>query len=300
MRVAEVSKLALVLLVLGGMCQAGYFSIAKQLTSAGIPAFGCVLWQIIGGIALFACLCMRKGVWPSFTKSDLSFHFAVALTNILIPNLIVFISASHLPAGALALLGTMSPVCTYILVVVLRIERIDLLRAVGVVLGLLGAVLLATPKVDYGSSFDPLWLLLALLLPISFATSNVLCQKKWPTGQTPEALVLGMLIVSLVLLLPVCFITETLIKPWAATPGLTAGLWVYVFAANAYIFLGFEIIRLAGAVFLSQIGYVVALCGLVLGCFFFGENPNLWVLVAACFIFAGLALVTRQQRTLTN
>ena len=295
-----VSKWAIFLLVLGGACQAGYFSIAKFLTSSGIPAFGCVLWQIIGGILLFALLCLRKGVWPNFTKSDLTFHLVVALSNILVPNLIVFISASHLPAGALALLGTMSPVCTYLLVVLLRIERIDFLRGTGVALGLLGAVLLATPKVDYGASFDPLWLLLALLLPMSFATSNVWCQKKWPTGQTPEALVLGMLIVSLVLLFPVCLITETLTKPWGDSINLTLGLWVYVLAANAYIFLGFEIIRLAGAVFLSQIGYVVALSGLVLGWCFFSETPNLWVLVAAGLIFAGLALVTRQQQKVAS
>ena len=63
----------------------------------------------------------------------------------------------------------------------------------------------------------------------------------------------------------------------------------------AYV-LFLEILRLAGPVFFSQVGYIVTLTGLLWGAFFFDERHSHWIYLATLMIVIGVAMVNWRGR----
>ncbi|MGY9056220.1 MAG: EamA/RhaT family transporter, partial [Alphaproteobacteria bacterium] len=57
-----------------------------------------------------------------------------------------------------------------------------------------------------------------------------------------------------------------------------------------------QIIRLAGPVYLSQVGYLVVVIGVVTGMLVFGERHSLWVWGGIALMVGGLILVNVGQR----
>ena len=53
-------------------------------------------------------------------------------------------------------------------------------------------------------------------------------------------------------------------------------LWLGLSSSAAYV-LYFQIIRMAGPVYLSQVGYLVVSIGVLAGMLIFGERHSLWV-----------------------
>ena len=80
-------------------------------------------------------------------------------------------------------------------------------------------------------------------------------------------------------------------------PSGTGSDWVLpaagLFACLSFIPY-FELQRVAGPVYLSQIGYVMAATSLAIGTFVFGERYGLLVWIAAAIIVAGILLVNRR------
>ena len=68
-----------------------------------------------------------------------------------------------------------------------------------------------------------------------------------------------------------------------------------VISSVAYLMF-FEVLRLAGPVFMSFTGYIVTLTGIAWGVVLFGESHSPWVWGAAALIFAGLALVNLRRQ----
>ena len=56
-------------------------------------------------------------------------------------------------------------------------------------------------------------------------------------------------------------------------------------------FLFFELIRLAGAVAVGQVAYIITLTGLGWGALLYGERPSPWIWLAIALVFAGVGLV---------
>jgi drug/metabolite transporter (DMT)-like permease len=73
-------------------------------------------------------------------------------------------------------------------------------------------------------------------------------------------------------------------------------LWLGVTASLAYV-LYFQIIRLAGPVYLSQVGYLVVVVGVITGMLVFGERHSLWVWLGIGLMVGGLTLVNVGQRS---
>lgn len=69
-----------------------------------------------------------------------------------------------------------------------------------------------------------------------------------------------------------------------------AGTTVCAFA------LFYTIVKLAGAVYLAQVGYLVPIMGVGWGAWFYGEEPTVWLWLAMALVFAGVALVNLGKR----
>lgn len=285
--------------VLGIICLGSLWglmmSLAKMATSAGVPPLSYSLWQSTGAAALLLLLAAWRGLKLGFGSQHVRFYLAMGIFSIALPNANMALCVKHIPAGLMSLLVNLSPVVTYAIAVVIRLETFSAPRALGILVGLSGVVVLISPGVGLPSPELLPWLLQAILTPVLYATGNIIGVKLRPTDRNePIVMAAGMLGGAMSFLLPAAVALDQLHPLW---PPLLPGEWALVsvmFVSVASYILYFDLLRRVGAVFVSQASYAVALSGLFWGWLFFGETVGLGVVASAGLIFTGLYLVNRR------
>ena len=251
------------------------------------------MWQSL----VVACLLIPVGYLQSRQLPPLRrypwYYIFCALSGVAIPNVIFFYVVKSIPAGAMAVILTLAPIITYLLVLLLRMERIDALRIAGIGLGFCGALMIAMP--DTGFTIDG-WVLLGMLCPLGYASMSVYISR-FPVHGVPLLLLAGGThAVAVLFLAPVTLLAGDYFPIWEDA-GLVEALIVChgIIAAVAYS-LFFRIVQLAGPVFYSFSTYVIAITGIGWGWLVFGESHpgHFWLAVA--LIFCGLALIQFRQR----
>ena len=127
-------------------------------------------------------------------------------------------------------------------------------------------------------------------MPVFLAIGNVYRSRHWPEGARPLQLAPGMLLAGALLLLPLGLFGVELRPAWEQA----AGAWWL--AAEVALFAGmyalyFVLQKVAGAVYLSQIGSVTAITGAAVAIFLLGEQGSASMLLAALCTTVGVALV---------
>lgn len=281
----------IVLLLLVGGILGAVAPLAKVATGDGVPPAVFVFWMCFGaGLALLA-VCLVRGQVPR--RAHLRYNIISGLISLALPNLVLAIVVGHLGAGLTALMFTLPPLFTLGLAAVFRIEVLTTRRAIGVMFGLAGAVVLVLSRFGLEGQVDQaLWMMVALIIPTSVAIGNIYRTARWPQGAQPLTLAAGLLLAAAVWAFPVA-VAQGLFSHmghWA--------VWVQaVLMALSYV-LFFALQRAAGPVYLSQIGYVAAPAGLLAGVVLFGERPGLGAALGVALITLGVVLGNRRKRAM--
>ncbi len=271
------------------------FSLAKIGSAHGIaPAAWMLFVNSVGAPVLLAVAAWR-GSRIGVLRHHLRYAFWAGLTAVALPNTLVVVVTVHVPVGLAAVLNTMSPLMTYALALAFGMASLHRLRVVGLACGLAGAMMVLLPRASLPDPAMLPWVLLCLLVPFSYAVSNIYIARHRPEGVDSIALAGAMQLGSWVCLLPVAL--------WQGVhlplPPAHAGDWALLMHAGLSwlgSLLFFEVLRLAGPVFFSQTGFLVTLWGVFWGWLLFSETHSPWVWGAMGAIFLGLALVTRAGR----
>jgi drug/metabolite transporter (DMT)-like permease len=205
-----------------------------------------------------------------------------------------YLTVHKVGAAFIALALAFPPMLTWLLSLVLRIERFDLLRVSGLLTGLAGGVLLAVNK-GIGAPSDTGAILVASAMPVVLAAGNVFRTRFWPKGASPRELAGAMLICGGVVTLPFGLYLEgaaglatVLHAPMLLVLMIAIATFVAQYAAM------FRLQQIAGPVYLSQIGSVAAIVGSPVAVLALGEKlPDGFVLTA---LLIGLGLAIFQYR----
>lgn len=280
--------LAYLLLVAVGFLIALMLPLARIAMETGMSAMAYAFWQALGGGAL---LWLWRGPNRGSLPAGSYRYFLVSgLTAIAIPNAVAFLVVAQVGSGLTSTLYALPSLITYALSVMIRLDRVSVLRLAGLLLGVLGCLRILVPD-NNGISGDALpWMLLGLLVPLSLAIGNVYRTVAWPMGAGARELAPGMLL-SGALLVGVVLVAsgragDVLVSGWEVAPVLVAQA---VLSALAYLGF-FELQRRSSPVFLSQIGFVIAPAGLLLGYLFFGERFGLEIWLGVGVLMAGVLL----------
>jgi drug/metabolite transporter (DMT)-like permease len=189
------------------------------------------------------------------------------------------------------------PLIVYPLALLIGQERFDGWRTLALFLGMVGIFLIITPTAQNMLSG---WNLLALLSPLSFALCSLyIAEKQPPTLNALEA-ACGMLVAASLLLTPLVFQQQSF---YPLTGPLTLAKQVVlleiVLSSIGYL-LFFQLIRLAGPVFYSLTGGMVALTGLFWGFVVFDEKPKTLQSLAILFVISALFLLSWRQSRQTQ
>lgn len=284
---------AVLLTALGFIWGSGY-SLAKYAMSNEVPALGYAFWQSLGPALLLSVICFYDSDRPlQIQKQHLSFYFICGFIGIAVPNTNMYFIAPHLPAGLLAVLVNTVPLLVYPLALIFKLERADFLRFLALGFGMLGIVMIIGLRTE--QSILSSWSMMALLSPLAFALCSIYISQAQPKSLTNLHAARGMLLCSTLLLLPL-IVQQKAFYPLNDLSNPSQQVVILeIFLSSIGYLLFFQLIRVAGPVFYSLTGGIVAITGLFWGYVIFGEQPSLMQSSAVACIIAAIFLISWRQ-----
>ncbi|MBU1330801.1 MAG: DMT family transporter [Gammaproteobacteria bacterium] len=281
--------LALTLLLIIGALMGLTSNLVKLAVGAGWSPLAFLLWSLLGASLLLLLLTRLRDDMPGLAPRLQRYYLASGLLSIALPNALLFSAIPHVGAGFASMCLAFPPLITYLLALALRIETMSRVRLLGICIGLGGSLLLALDKLQSGDS--PLaWVLITLGVPLFLAVGNIYRSLCWPPGASPLSLAPGMLLGGALLIVPLGLFGMELRPTFGSAWALSLLLMQTALFAILYA-LYFVLQKLAGAVFLSQIGSVAAILGAAMAITLLDERGSLWMLLAALCIVGGVLLV---------
>ena len=265
--------------------------LAKIAVSTGYGPFGLIFWQLVLSVVFLAVVHVgHGGRWP-INRRTLPVHATVALFGTILPDAISYRAAFHLPAGILSIIVAATPMLSFPIAVMLGSDHFVPRRLLGLTLGLVGVGLIVLPGAGVSGPVLTPWLLLALIAPLAYAIEGNFVDSFGTAGMDAIQVLLGASVVGLVAVTPLALATGQFIVPTFPLGGpewaLIGAATIHVIVYTAYVWL----VGRAGAVFASQVSYIVTLSGVLWSMAILGERYAGLVWVALVLMVTGIFLV---------
>ena len=289
--------LAVALLFLTGVLYGLSYSLTGVGVANDIPFTSYVLLMGMGGAAVSLMLSLINGRLPPLSRAHISSYAIAGVSGFGVPFLTVgYVSGEGVPAGIISMLVVLSPILTYMGAVTLRLEPIWWPRVLGFAAGVVGVALLVVPETSLPSRELVPWILLALLLPVSYTTTSLATALLRPPATDSLHFAFGFFFFGSLPILAAVAATDGW---WWFEGPMDAGDWslitnVFVQALGIYLFV--ELTRFLGPVFFSTVNFIVALSGIGWGILFFGESHSHWVWLALLCLMLGVFFVILRRR----
>ena len=288
---------ALACLLLLGCVWGSVIIITKHVVSTGHQPLGLIFWQLVGGAVLLSVIARLQGTPLPMSWTHIRFYTIVAVVGTIIPNTFTYIAAPHIPAGLLAISLTTVPMFTLIVALLIQSERFNGIRMLGIFLGAIAIALILGPEADFSRQGIGLFMLLALAAPLFYGVEGNYLALKTPPHTDALTTVRGASVIGLVICTPITLATNSwvdLSQTWTSVEwAILANSVLHVVTYAGYIGL----VGRTGAVFASQVAYIVTLSGVFLGIMILGETHSPLVWLALGFMLIGLVLVQPRNTT---
>jgi hypothetical protein len=180
-----------------------------------------------------------QGILPSFTLSKLRFGLIAGLFAGVLPQVALFWVSNHIAGVAISIALAVESLFVFSIAVALRIEKPIAVRLFGLLFGLLAVLIAMFCKGEAEDLGPSLWILAALIVPLSYAVEGILVASmpEEPTT-TPFELPFFMMLGSSIW--GWASLSGTVLNPLTAAPSTFA-----LIATNGRAIL-FRIMRIAG------------------------------------------------------
>ncbi|CAN0546492.1 unnamed protein product [Laminaria digitata] len=177
----------------------------------------------------------------------------------------------------------------------MRLENFAALRMAGLSLGFVGVILFVAPDESLPDPSMIPWLIFGLLAPLTYSLANILIDRLRPETGNSLSLTTGMVWFGAAVMLPVSLLTGAFHVPSMPPGPADIAVFGHAVISGFAFFALFEMIRLSGPTYASQLNYVVTLTGVLAGILVFGEAPTWWVWAGTACVLSGVALVNKRQ-----
>lgn len=262
-------------------------NLAKIAQGIGFTPLAYLVWSLAGATFILTVVSRLRGAPISLNKRTLEYFIVSGFLTTAATNLIFFSAVNHLGVSFVALLMALPPLLTYAGALLLHIERFCWWRALGVTLALVGTLLLVIQKWTSPDT-DPVRIMITLIGPILLAAGNLYRTLRWPSGASPESLVPGMLLSSVVMLM-----FFSLLPGWSLGIPTRNSNALSLIALQASVFSGqflllFALQKLGGPVFLSLLGGVSAIFSVPIAMLLLNEPAIPTFFTSALFVATGI------------
>jgi len=288
----------LFMLFVTGVAYGLTYSLAGVSVRGGIPFTAYVFWLgVVAGVVMFVLsLLFRRP--PRVTFVHLKCYAVTGASGFAIPYIIVAVVVGHgVPTGILSIIIALAPMLTYLGAVMFRLERAWWLKFFGLCVGIAGIVLIVAPDASLPSRDLVVWILIALIVPLCYATTTIAAALMRPPAMDSLSFSAGYFLAPVPILFVAMFATgefwafggEFGDAEWALVlSGLVQGLGIYLFL---------ELVMLKGPVFFTTVNFITPVTGILWGMAFFNERLSFWVLIALVPLFLGLFFVMLPRKS---
>ncbi|KGP63548.1 multidrug ABC transporter permease [Legionella norrlandica] len=289
-------KATLLLILLGFIWGSGY-TLAKFAMTNGVTPLGYAFWQSLGPAILLTFISFLTKQTPLLHPAYWPYFFICGLIGIAIPNTNMYFIANHIPSGLLAVLVNTVPLLVYPLALLSGQEKLDRWRFSALILGMTG--ILAIIGINTAGIYSS-WTILAMLSPIGFALCSIYIGARQPKEINALQAASGMLLAASFLLIPLV-LNQKAFYPLSTPLTLVKQIVILeiILSSLGYL-LFFILIRMAGPVFYSLTGGVVALTGLFWGYLVFDETPTVLQGIAIALVVSAIFLLSWRQSRQTQ
>ncbi len=282
-------------LLIAGSGWGGSISLTKIAADSGYHPMTLMFWQLVISVVILLTWLGANRIRLPISPRHLFFYILAGFLGTSLPNSLAYFIAPNLPAGIISIVYALVPMMTFTLAVIFRCERFELTRFAGVFLGLTAILFLVIPEFDLPTSSSAFWIFLLVLVGISYAAESIFVIFFMPKNDHPLTMLTGMTVTALIVAIPIMMVADI---PFSVQNFLGKAEWALII--SSFIHVGcyaiyLHLLRQTGAIFASQVAYIVTLSGVLWGILIFSETHNLWTWAALITVIAGLALV--RQRT---
>ena len=269
--------------------------LGKIAASTGYPPMGLVFWQLVTCTVVLGVLTLMRGKSLPLTGYAMRFYTVVAILGTLVPGVTFYISVARLPAGVMSILISTVPMIAFPIGMLLGNESFSWSRLLGLTLGLSGVLIIALPKASLPDPAMAAFIPLAMIGPLFYALEGTYVARHKMQGMDAVQAMFGASLVGMILSVPIML-------------AMGQGFWIRQFGApelalfsmsalHAVLYAVFVwLAAKAGAVFATQSGYIVTAAGLGWAVLLLNESFSFLVILAACVMLAGVALVQPRQK----
>jgi len=282
----DVGRLILVGAIWGG----AFIFIALALTDFG--PISIATWRITSGAVVLTIIAVLAG--QKFPRGWRNWRnvFIVGCLNSAVPFFLISWGQQFISSAETAVLMAMG---TFFGLVVSHFsshdERINVSRAAGVSIGFVGVLVLMLWDIMESGPGNLQGQLAVMAAGCSYATSSIVSRRLTHLSMisTSAATMLG----ASLYMIPLAFLLEDPLPVTVSQSSLFALFYLGVVATALAMTMRFFIIRANGAVFMSMVGYLVPLFGVLWSGLYFADTINLQTLVALGLILLGIAITRR-------
>lgn len=299
MSAGEISqaRASLCLLIMGG-CWGLQFALLKLAAGGGYSELAVLsVAMALLSVVFVGFLVVRRELFR-LNLERFVFLLVAGILGYVAPLWAVLHAASHLPAGILTLLGTLTPVATVGFALALRTEAVSPRRILAVLFGAAAVCLVLWPELELPGFGNIQWFLIALIMPLCYAIESIFISKFWPSGLNPLQAVTGETLMALVLVLPIFALSGgsvSLPHVWG-TAELAIGLFVAAGVVESILY--FYLIRRTGGVFVSFGSFVSLFAGIGWGMVLFSETHGAFVWLSVGLLCFSLFLACWEGKRL--
>ena len=232
-----------------------------------------VLRTGIAALTLIMILRLQREAFP-FAKGAIGAFFIMGFLNNLAPFSLLFWAQTMIPSGLASILNATTPIFSIIVAhFLLADERMAANKAIGILFGFLGVVVLLGGDLLNGASIASLGMLACLGAALAYGFAGVYGRRFKAMDLTATQVAFGQLVATTLMMVPIISIID---RPWTLPmPGFAVIASVLALAivstALAYVIF-FYILASAGAVNVALVTLLAPVSAILLGTLFLGEE----------------------------
>jgi len=266
-----------------------------------IPPATLVAWRMtLGALGMGALLVAWRVPVPRRPRELIPLAVMGAI-NAAIPIFLISWGEQFVDSGTAAVLNSLVPIFSLVIAgLVIRVEPVTALRVIGLILGFIGAALLAGRELELRTDSSGLIGALAVVLAaVSYAAGASYARHR--IRRTHRYVVAGGTLIFAAIYMWILALTADggIIVP-SQLPTIVAVVWLGILGSFVAYLLFFFLIEHLGATMASMVTYMFPVIGVAIGVLLLGERMDLRLAIGTALVVIGIIVVTLRYDALVS
>ena len=267
-------------------------SVGMRVTGRTVPPLTVAAGRAVIGGTVLLFIARRTGAdWPR-TRQEWTGLAWIAFLMTGLSTACLFLAAKNAPAGLVSIFSNLMPLFTAMFAPVLLKEKISRRVVIGLIVGLAGAVVVASRAIH--GEIKAMGVVFGVLASIGAALGSIM-YKRFPLPRLNRLMIVAVQLLLSSTVLGIGSLTENhsnMTFPWQFT--LSFVYLTFLGLAISFV-LWSELLSRASSMQSSAVSYLSTVIGVALGAILLGERLSITVLIGGIIAIAGVAIVQLDQ-----